>query len=226
MRGLILAGGDGSRLASLGVAKPLIEIGGKPLVARLAAELDRLGCASILCMAREDIAGEIARVVPEVEVVACRTPSSLHTLALGLARGTEGPVLCSMVDTIMPSVDWQRFATGVESGLAGGALAVLAVTPFVDDESPVYVRTDGNGKVIELGDRAPDPVLVTGGAYGFAAAARAEALAAVERGEVKMRRFLRSLVERGARVEAIEIARIVDVDRPEDLELAAREEAS
>src|SRR2546430_16646603 len=56
--------------------------------------------------------------------------------------------------------------------LEEGAELVLAVTPYVDDESPVYVSRRGDGDVRAVSDEPVVPVCVTGGAYGLSAAAR------------------------------------------------------
>src|SRR2546430_15451806 len=56
--------------------------------------------------------------------------------------------------------------------LEEGAELVLAVTPYVDDESPVYVSRRGDGDVRAVSDEPVAPVGVTGGANGRCAAAR------------------------------------------------------
>jgi molybdopterin-guanine dinucleotide biosynthesis protein A len=221
MNGLILAGGEGSRLAEVGAPKPLVELGGRALVTRLAEQLAALGCSSITCMVRDEFAADVhaslgALEVP-VDVVACRTPSSLHTLAEGFDRVPEGPVFCTLVDTVMADADWRRVYREVGLRLERGAEVVLAVTPFVDDESPVHVRARPDGRVLGIGDAPADPIRVTGGAYGFGPSARRAAREAVARGERRLRAFLRSALERGLRTDAVEVARIFDVDRPQDL---------
>ncbi len=69
---------------------------------------------------------------------------------------------------------------------------------------------------------------MTGGVYGLSEAARLAAAGAVARGVHKMRAFLKALVVEGRRVAAVEVPRIIDIDRPSDLQtanawLAARE---
>src|SRR5260370_39416166 len=74
-----------------------------------------------------------------------------------------------MVDTVMPPADWRRLYQGVTERLAGGALAVLAVTPFVDDELPLYVTRNAAGLATGVFDTPPPPgapTLATGGGYG------------------------------------------------------------
>jgi NDP-sugar pyrophosphorylase family protein len=235
VHGLILAGGEGSRLAAGGIAvpKPLVEVAGRPQIVGLLETFAALGCWSLTCAVRTDFP-EVRRLLdgrrfgPPLTVVPCRTPSSLHTLVEGLRGMAGGPVFCSMVDSVMRPEDWEAVYRAAGRYLEEGAELVLAVTPYVDDESPVYVSRRGDGTVCAVGDQPAMPVCVTGGVYGLSEAARLAAAGAVARGVHKMRAFLKALVAEGRRVAAVEVPRIIDLDRPSDLQtanawLAARE---
>lgn len=221
MQGLILAGGRGSRLAADGVDTPkaLVEVAGRPQIVNLIQTFEELGCASITCMVRDGIQVDVP---PPVVVRTCRTPSSLHTLVAGLAITPPGPVFCAMVDTVMPAADWRRLHEGVTERLAAGSLAVLAVTPFVDDELPLYVTRDDKGFVTGILDTPPRaPLLVTGGVYGLSPQARRLAAVAVASLH-RMRAFLRLLVELRVPVATVEVPRIIDLDHKRDLDAAER----
>ncbi|HEY3219786.1 MAG TPA: NTP transferase domain-containing protein [Gemmatimonadales bacterium] len=223
MQGLILAGGRGSRLAADGVEtpKPLVEIAGRPQIVNLIETFAELGCESITCMVRDGITVELPRA-SRASVRTCRTPSSLHTLVAGLATVPPGPVFCAMVDTVMPPGDWRRVYRGVTERLEAGSVAVLAVTPFVDDELPLYVTRDAEGLATGIFDTPPRaPLLVTGGVYGLNAQARRLAAVAVASLH-RMRAFLRLLVELRAPVATVEVPRIIDLDHKRDLEAAER----
>lgn len=235
MHGLILAGGEGSRLSAGGVPvpKPLVEVAGKPQILRLLETFAALGCDSLTCAVRADFPA-VARFLDgqrfraPFRVIECRTPSSLHTLVEGLAAAPGGPVFCSMVDTVMPVDDWRVVYRASAARLKEGADLVLAVTPYVDDESPVYVARQSGGDVTGVSDQPIAPPCITGGVYGLSPAAREAAREAVTRGVHKMRAFLKALVADGRRVAGVEVARIIDIDRPSDLAtanawLAARE---
>ena len=225
MQGLILAGGRGSRLAADGIATPkaLVEVAGRPQLVRLVETFAELGCETITCMVHEGVpTGWSARVSGiELTVRSCRTPSSLHTLAAGLAVAPPGPVFCAMVDTVMPAADWWNVYQAVTVQLAIGSLAVLAVTPFVDDELPVYVFRDAAGFATEISDTVP-PIgvpLVSGGVYGFSTVARR--LAGVAVGSLhRMRAFLKLLVDLKMPVSTVEVPRIIDLDHKRDLDAA------
>jgi len=227
MHGLILAGGEGSRLLASGVATPkaLVPVGGVPQLLRLARTLDQLRCESVTVLLREGVglgalAGDLARLSVPVELRSCRTPSSLHTLVQGLTVTPPGPVFCTMVETVMPMADWLRLYRDADRGLAGGADAVLAVTPFVDDERPLFLAASRDGRVTAIGDAPTRPALVTGGVYALGSRARAAAWAALTVGHERMRALLGAMVQRGYDLRAVEIAKIIDLDHRRDLDQA------
>src|SRR3989441_4721561 len=85
----------------------------------------------------------------------------------GLRVVPAGPVFCSMVDTVMRPDDWRAVFRATERYLGEGAEMVIAVTPYVDDESPVYVIR-GNGDAVQaVSDEPVHPPCVTGGVYGL-----------------------------------------------------------
>jgi NDP-sugar pyrophosphorylase family protein len=227
MHGLILAGGEGARLTAegVGVPKPLVQLGGEPLVVRLLVRLASLGCETLTCMVRADFT-TVFRLLDgrafgrPLEVRPCLTPSSMHTLVEGLQAVPAGPVFCTMVDTVMPAASWHDVYAAAMRGLDEGADAMLAVTPFVDDESPLYVSTDGAGFVRAVSDDPLIPTQVTGGVYGFGTVARQAAAQAAEQGVQRMRGFLKWMVAKGSRVGTIAVPRIIDIDHQSDLRLA------
>src|SRR5436309_4416915 len=235
MQALILAAGEGSRLAAAGIPipKPLVDVAGKPQILRLLQTFDALGCESLTCAIRADSPSvrrllDAQRFRAPFTVVECRTPSSLHTLVEGLRAVPPGPVFCSMVDTVMRPADWRAVYRATARHLEEGADMVLAVTPYVDDESPVYVIRGGDDEVRAVSDEPVQPPCVTGGVYGLSAGIRSAAADAVADGGHKMRGFLKAVVGGGRRVAAVEVPRIIDIDRPSDLQhanawLAARE---
>lgn len=228
MHGLILAGGEGSRLAADGVAEPkaAVSVAGRSQILRLAETFAAIGCRDITCMIRSTFPEVIASVrnielsIGRPRVIACETPSSLHTLAEALLRMPSGPVFCSMVDTVMPARDWQLVYDDATKQLADGADVVLAVTPHVDDERPLWVERGPGGDAIRIGGRPVMPPCVTGGVYAFSPRARATAIRVWRDGGSRMRYFLSALVDEGARVATTEVALIVDLDHKRDIDAA------
>jgi hypothetical protein len=227
VHGLILAGGEGTRLSASGVteAKALVPVGGVPQAVRLVRTLHRLGCTSVTVALREGVPDDSLRAGPYPEgdppsIVRCQTPSSLHTLVEGLRALPPGPVLCTMVDTVMPLADWTAAARGAGRELAGGADALLVVTGHVDDERPLYVHRNASGGVTGIGDAPSSPPCITGGVYVLAPRARTLASAALAEGHERMRSFLGRLAVSGARVAVHEVSRVIDLDHRRDLDAA------
>jgi NDP-sugar pyrophosphorylase family protein len=227
-QGLVLAGGEGSRMRADGVAdtKALVPIGGQPQAQRVLDALVQVGCETLTCAARDDAPGLVAALsswhfaVP-FRVVPCHTPTSLHTFVAGLQAAPAGAVLCSMVDTVMRHDDWHAVARQAAARLAEGAFVVLAVTSFVNDKSGLYVTRTATGDVVAF-EQAPGAApCVTGGVYALGPAVRPLAEEALRLGVSRMRGFLDWLVgQRQVRVATIDVPRIIDLDRAADLSLA------
>lgn len=224
MHALILAGGEGARLRADGVATPkaFVEIGGRPLLFRLVETLRDLGCVSITAAVRRSVLHQAAGLARDaagvgLTVVPCDTPSSLHTLARGLEAVPPGPILCTMVDTVMRAADWEQLFARGDRLLQDGADACVAVTSFVDDEKPLWVTRRPDGMVRAFGAERVTPALVTGGVYFLSSGIRDLAPRVVSLGVERMRGFLGWLVEHGYHVATAEVERIVDLDRGRDL---------
>jgi choline kinase len=229
MHALILAGGEGSRLAADGVTepKPLAEVAGQPQIVRLATTLRRLGSASVTAMVRARFAEPVRQSAARagldwLRLLPCQTPSSLHTLCAGFSVLPPGPVFCTMVDTVMRPVDWDRVWAATRAGLDQGAALVLAVTGHVDDDTPLWVQRDPAGYAVAIGAEPVSPACVSGGVYGFSDAARHWAAEALAGGLNRMRAFLGRAVDQGARIATVEVSRIVDLDRARDLDAVRR----
>lgn len=222
MHGLILAGGDGSRLLASGVTVPkaLVSIAGRPQLRRMVDACQRVGCDTVTCAVRDDLATAATAALDGsgVTIVPLRTATSLHTLAAALRVVAPGDVLCTLVDTVMPSGDWNAAHAAAMRSLQDTD-AVIAVTPFVDDDSPLWAEVAADGTVRGFGRRV-EPAVVTGGVYWLGLRARAAAGEAVDAGVQRLRGYLARLVETRLRVHAVEVRRIVDVDTSADLALA------
>src|SRR5207245_11569685 len=105
-----------------------------------------------------------------------------------------GPGCCSVVDTVRGAGDWREVYPAADQYLGEGADMVLAVAPYVDDESPVYVSRLGESDVRTVSDEPLAPPCVTGGVYGLSAGIRRAAGEMVARGGTKMRGFLKAQV--------------------------------
>jgi CTP:molybdopterin cytidylyltransferase MocA len=221
----ILGAGLGSRLNSGSGAKPLAPLfEGQSLLALLLERLSQSGVQRILCALRAaQFAGDRKFLLPQapgLSYLFADTASSLHTLAALITKlGPEtASVLFMMADTVMLPDDFARFLAYC-SALPLGANAVL-VTPFVDDEKPLWVDVDAEGQVTRFG--AEKGAFVTSGMYFLSPAAMKIALHEVAAGTHKMRNFLSKLAELGLPINSFVVAKTIDVDHPSDLEKAAQ----
>jgi NDP-sugar pyrophosphorylase family protein len=214
----ILAAGEGSRLQRDGFAahKPLVKVAGVPLVERVARCLFAAGAESLTVIFNEeesDCAEHLSRVFPDarLDVFLKTTRSSLESLHEVLARMPGGPALVSTVDAFCAESAFVRF---VHEAVARGG-TVLAVTPLVEDEKPLWVRRDETGRITEIGSAQGD--VVTAGVYLLSERVRSLAPPA---DLARLRDFLRWLVLEGEELYGVPISEVVDVDRALDVEMA------
>ena len=222
----ILAAGEGSRLRRDGwtVAKPLVPVGGVTLIEHAIENLFAAGADRISILfneAEEDCARFVREKFPrrEIDVGLRTTPSSLETFRELSRRLPPGPALFSTVDAWCPREDFVRFA-GEASRFPDST--VLAVTPFVDDERPLWVRWGRDGRVSRIG--GPTAIASPRASIGFRRARvrwRSPPRGSLDR----LRAFLAWLVEENEPMEAVEIAKVIDVDRSRDVALAEELEA-
>ena len=225
MHGLILAGGEGTRLRSDGITIPkaFVELGGRPLLFGLVDTLHALGCTTLTAAVRFGSLRHLERIggTPQgMRLLACETSSSLHTLARGLEMVPPGALLCAMVDSVMRLEDWRRLFALADQALRSGADACVAVTPFVADERPLYVVRRPDGSVARFQEEPSLPPLVTGGVYALSSQLRDLVPRVLGLGVSRMRGFLRWLADHGYHIETAEVERIIDVDRERDLAAA------
>ncbi len=146
-------------------------------------------------------------------VILRTTPHSLASFRMILGCSPPGRLLVATVDTLCATEDFVAFVREAER--APEEETVLAVTPLVADEKPLWVRRDAEGRVTGIGGPAGDAV--TAGFYVVSPRARAlEPPAHLGR----LREYLAWLCASGEPIRAVTIERAVDIDRPEDIRLA------
>ena len=213
--GAVIAAGEGSRLKSLGVPKPMVEVGGVPLIAHVLDNFEAAGIVSaavIVNEAEQDVAALVrarfGRLVSKIVVKSTR--SSLESFREMLAEAPPGRLLVSTVDAYAPREDFVRFVERARELPAGST--VLGVTGFVDDEKPLWVTIARGGRVTVVGGSSGDAV--TAGIYVFPERVRKMTIP----GELgRLRDFLAWLAKSGEEIHAVDIPKVVDVDRIEDL---------
>ena len=229
LQGAIIAAGRGERLRAStrdDIPKPLVMLGGEPMFARQARAMLAAGASSVVALINSEtarIAEEMSLELPaSTRLVIRDTANSMETmLALGEILA-PGWFIASTVDAVIPQTELVRFVNESrrkieecgDKSLAG----VLAVTKWRGEAKPLFTDVSSNGLILALGNRQTS--MVTTGVYflstrvfDFAADARRAGLDA-------LRRFLALIIERGMRLDAIEIEGSIDVDEAEDLDAA------
>lgn len=220
MTGGILAAGEGSRLRRDGwaVPKPLVRVAGVPLIETVIANFTAAGIASITIIVNE---GErrcidwVRARFPghDLRFIVKTTASSLESFGEVTASAPPGPMVVSTVDAWCRAEDFAAFVRAAARRPPDAI--VLAVTPVVHDEKPLWASLDADGRVLRLGGDAGDAV--TAGVYAIPP--RVRALAGAPH-LPRLRDYLAWLVARGETMYSEVIAQVVDVDSASDVTLA------
>lgn len=222
----IIAAGLGERLQAHGITtpKPLVEIGGRPLIARTIDALAAAGAARVACIvnAETNLVRNYLCDTPwpvPVEVVQRTTASSAESFLALAPLLAEAPFLLTTVDTIC---DPRALAALAATGRARSPSAsVLGVTTMVDDEKPLWVELDADERIrsFHAGPRARH---VTAGVYFLQPLVYSLANAVPGRVFTAFRAVLATLLEHAHPLYGFDVGPSIDVDRPEDVVAAER----
>ncbi|GAA4808093.1 hypothetical protein GCM10023231_41720 [Olivibacter ginsenosidimutans] len=224
----IIAAGEGSRLAKSGYPypKPLAQLQGTPLIERLITIFNTCGADKIHIIineASETLSEYLAIHFPDypIRLVKQTTPSSLHSFYELIKDAGPLEALCvTTVDTIFKEDEFVRYLEAFRTNSTLDAL--MAVTPYVEDESPLYIETDPEDFITAFADQRTNTqqVLVSGGIYAL----RKKALRCVEKAIglriERMRNYQRMLLEEHLAVKAFIFDKIMDIDHLTDLQSA------
>jgi NDP-sugar pyrophosphorylase family protein len=222
----IIAAGLGERLQARGITtpKPLIEIAGRPLIARTIDAVCTAGATGIACIVNgeSDLVRDYLRgtawPVP-IKIVQRTTRSSAESFLALRTLLDDAPFLLTTVDAVCaPSALASLVARG--RALSPGA-SVLGVTTTVDDEKPLWAEVDDCERIRSLGD-ATRARHVTAGVYFLQPLVYALADAGSRQAFPAFRAILGSLLDRGHPLYGFDIGPSIDVDRPEDIVAAER----
>lgn len=221
----IIAAGQGSRLKMEGqdLPKPLVRLGGKPMIGRLIEVLSLAGARTIYIIVNEEMS-EVADYLRSLTPADCelrltvRTTSGSMESFRELARSMDRrqPFCLLTVDSVFLPDEFEKFIAEFEADKE--ADGYMAVTSYVADEKPLYVAAGPDGEITGFLDRPlHDTHYVSGGIYAL----RPEAFSLLDdcaaAGKTRMRDFQRSLVAAGLRLKARPFSKIIDADHVSDL---------
>ena len=220
----IISAGEGSRLSDEGikVPKPLVEINGMPMIKRLLDVFESSGANKISIIINESFTKvkdyiESLNYDFQLGIKVKSTPSSMHSLfEMKDLIGNEAFCLCT-VDTVFKESEFRSFIEYVEKQTDKDA--VMAVTSFVDDEKPLFIKTNKD-KIIAFADEKSDSQYVSGGIYYFKPIIWKVLDQSVASGNQRMRNFQRDLLKAELNIGFYEFSKIIDVDHAEDVKTA------
>lgn len=172
---VILAGGLGSRFVKEGYdcPKPLVPIFGEPMIGRLVRLLMRNGAERIYVGANarmQPLLDYLDKLRAEGLPVVTRpivTDNSFCTLKCA-AEGIEGRFIAMTCDAIFPENEFAEYVK--VSSDAPLSTAVMGLTKFVEDESPLYACLSRDGEVIDYkygGTPFEGEIIVSAGLYAI-----------------------------------------------------------
>lgn len=234
MKYAIIAAGEGSRLASEGIAapKPLVKVSGECLIDRLIRIFAKSGADEIYVICNEQ-ATAVAKHIETLEHdgyqgktlplhhIVKSTPSSMHSFYELSRLVGEGPVVLTTVDTIFRDEEFAAYVDSFEKAIAQGYDCMMGVTDYIDDEKPLYVGTDDDNIITGFYDKYEDGCrYISGGIYGLTAPCIRTLEECMAKGVSRMRNFQRALVADGLQLKAYPFSKVLDVDHASDIEKA------
>lgn len=254
MKYAIIAAGEGSRLAAEGVrvSKPLVQIQGEHLIDRLLRIFMHNDAEEIVVICNEHSpevvhhlralqkTGLHGQPLP-LSVVVKSTPSSMHSLYEMASYLEGGPFILTTVDTVFDEAWFGQYVEVFKGRMElnpyvekdnrfGNPLidGYMVVTPYEDDEKPLYVETDAELRITGFYDEQPTQptdgaarrYYISGGIYALHEKALDVLRRCIEQGESRMRNFQRALISEGLHLQAWVADTVLDIDHATDIEKA------
>ncbi len=241
MKGGIIAAGWGERLGQK-IPKALTPVGGRRLIDFALDGLAAAGVDEVTCIVN-DAAADVPAYVAQsgrslaIDWIVQSTPSSMHSFLIvleRLARHGAGPYLMTTVDSVAPAAVYRQFFETCR--LFGPADVILGLTRHIDDEKPLRVAMrgeEGTGLLPEKVGKNPDAFeiialttngfeseYVTSGFYCVRTSILREKETALGGHYSALRQYLGLLLKQGYRFYGAPLPSVVDVDRPQDIQIA------
>jgi len=226
----IIAAGEGSRLAQEGVnlPKPLVRLNGEPMIERLLRIFLENNAESVSVIVNSQFKKvgsrlmEIKKSFPvELNIIIKSTPSSMHSFyELSRILSGKGRFIVTTVDTIFREKAFGEYAKAY-SDSDESVDGMMAMTDFIDDEKPLYIKTDTDNNILGFYDKPFDGVrYISGGIYGLSDKAFGILQRCMDSGVSRMRNYQRALVEQKLKLKGFPLGKIIDVDHASDISVA------
>ena len=221
MRFGIISAGKGNRLVSEGYGqpKPLVPIGGVPMIERLARIMMRCGAERIAVIVNADnretaeFVRRLSRELP-IDLTVKSTPTPMHSLMELSPYLGQGRFCVTTVDTVFAE---SRFRAMMDEFARTPYDGMMGVTSLIDDEKPLYVDVDGEMMIRGFLDEMGVSRFVSAGIYALKASAFDILKECLDSGQVRMRYFQRQLLQAGMQLKAFDMEQVVDVDHAGDV---------
>lgn len=228
----IIAAGEGSRLVQEGVAvpKPLVDLDGRPMIRRLIDIFCALNAETISVIVNEQMTAVreyLYAITPELKchlnIVVKSTPSSMHSfMEVSQVFPVGSKFILTTVDTVFRAEDFAPYVAAFENA-PQGVDGVMGVTTYIDDEKPLYVDVNNDGRITAFRDAPFDGVkYISAGIYGLTTPALDVLRQCIDQGVSRMRNYQRALVAAGMNLLAYDLGKVLDVDHAGDIDTARR----
>lgn len=222
---VLMAGGKGERLRplTLHTPKPLLKVGGKPIIDRNIERLEEYGIKNIFVTVNylgEQIEEHFAvrnaaEAAPFAEVRCVREPRRLGTLgSLALVDGFKHDTVLVMNSDLLTNIDFDKMW---RHHVSTGAAMTVGTVPYTVSVPYAIMRTDGT-RILGLEEKPTFNYFANGGVYMM----KRKLIDAIPAGEyLDAPDFIESLIAKGERVESFAIeGRWIDIGSPDDFRAA------
>ncbi len=226
MKFAIIAAGNGSRMASEGemLPKPLVKIGGVPMVKRLIDSFIRCKATAISIIINEEM-DEVRDYLQSLElpipldVIVKSTEGSLLSF-YEISNSLKDDRFClSTVDSVFDEDEFVKYIAAFEKD--NDVDGYMAVTSYIDDEIPLYIDVDEDNLIAKFSDEPWEGVrIISGGIYALSAKSVNVLHDCIQNGITDMRDYQRELIKTGLKLQAYEFEKIIDVDHVNDILIA------
>ena len=218
----IIGAGESSRIKAEGLkgSKHLIKINGESLIERVIRIAKQNGVNKVFCIINEQ-EPELKKFLTHhnfgipLQLVVKSTPSSMHSLFALAPFLKKEPFCLATVDSVFTEDEYSEFLS--YSKFQDDVDGVLAVTRYIDDEKPLCVAMDEQDTIIKFSDSKEGYNWATGGLYFFSPRIFDEIEIALEKGVLRLRNFLRLLINKGYVLKGFSFSKIIDVDHISDI---------